>query len=306
MLSYVCFVLMTLMPGDPIELMITSNPHMSSDDLSRLRELYGLDRPSYIRYWQWISDLARGELGYSRTYRIPVMDLLGPRLLNTFYLSLSSLILAVIIAIPLGIWSAMRAGSWVDYLLNFFSSAGISMPSFWLGIVLILVFGLWLPIFPPGGTSTIGIETGSFWEVLSDRISYLVLPTLSLTFMQVGRFVRFTRSAMLETLQHDYIRTAKAKGLSSQRIVWHHAFRNALIPLITVMAMSFSSLFSGALITETVFAYQGVGKLIYESIRGNDFNVAMVAFMVSITMVLVFNLAADLLYGCADPRINYH
>lgn len=180
------------------------------------------------------------------------------------------------------------------------------MPSFWLGIVLIIVFGIWWPIFPPGGTSSIGIESGSSWDIFSDRLTYLVLPTLSLSIMQIGRFVRFTRSAMLETLRNDYIRTAKAKGLSESVIIWRHAFRNALIPLITVITLSFSSLFSGALITETVFAYQGVGKLVYESIRGNDFNVAMISFMISIAMVLAFNLIADLLYGLADPRISYH
>jgi peptide/nickel transport system permease protein len=234
------------------------------------------------------------------------MDLLGPRLINTFYLSMSSLLLALLIAIPLGIWAALHAGSKIDYGLSFLSSAGISMPSFWLGIVLIIVFGIWWPLFPPGGTSSIGIEDGTAWEIFVDRLSYLVLPTLSLTIMQMGRFVRFTRSSMLEALRHDYIRTAKAKSLSQSVILWRHAFRNALIPLITVITLSFSSLFSGALITETVFAYQGVGKLVYESIRGNDFNVAMVSFLISISMVLLFNLLADLLYAAADPRISYH
>ena len=305
-LSYVCFVLMALMPGDPVELMVTSNPRITAEDVTRLRNLYGLDKPSYVRYWNWAKQISQGDLGYSRTYRIPVMDLLGPRLINTFYLSLSSLLISLLIAIPLGLWTALRAGSPIDYFLSFFSSAGISMPSFWLGIVLIIVFGIWWPIFPPGGTSSIGIESSSSWDIFSDRLTYLVLPTLSLSIMQIGRFVRFTRSAMLETLRHDYIRTAKAKGLSESVIIWRHAFRNALIPLITVITLSFSSLFSGALITETVFAYQGVGKLVYESIRGNDFNVAMISFMISIAMVLAFNLIADLLYGLADPRISYH
>lgn len=250
---------MTLMPGDPVELMIQSNPKISASDVTRLRELYSLDKPSYVRYLHWAQQLSRGDLGFSRTYKVPVMDLLGPRLINTFYLSMSSLLLALLCAIPLGIWAALHAGSKIDYALSFLSSAGISMPSFWLGIVLIIVFGLWWPLFPPGGTSSIGIEDGTSWEIFADRLSYLVLPTLSLAIMQMGRFVRFTRSSMLEALRHDYIRTAKAKGLTAQTILWRHAFRNALIPLITVITLSFSSLFSGALITETVFAYQGVG-----------------------------------------------
>lgn len=306
LLSYVCFILMTLMPGDPIELMVTSNPRITAEDVARLRDLYGLDKPSYVRYWNWAKQISQGDLGFSRTYRVPVMDLLAPRLLNTFYLSLSSLLISLLLAIPLGVWTALRVGSPVDYFLNFFSSAGISMPSFWLGIVLIIVFGIWWPILPPSGTSSIGIESAGTWEIFSDRVTYLVLPTLSLAIMQTGRFVRFTRSSMLEALHQDYIRTAKAKGLAAPIVVWRHAFRNALIPLITVVTLSFSSLFSGALITETVFAYQGVGKLVYESIRGNDFNVAMIAFMISIAMVLIFNLIADLLYGVADPRISYH
>jgi peptide/nickel transport system permease protein len=304
-LSFFCYFLMTLMPGDPIDLMISSNPKITSADVERLRDLYGLNQPITTRYYNWISTILSGDLGYSRTYRIPVSELLGPRLMNTFYLSFASLILALFIAIPLGIWSALKAGSKVDYIVNFLAFAGISVPSFWLGIVLIIAFAVKFPILPAGGTMTVGIENADTWTIFKDRIVYLILPTLSLTYLQIGRFVRFTRSAMLEALRNDYIRTAKAKGLSRSRIIWLHAFRNALIPLITVVALSFSSLFSGALITETVFAYQGVGKLVYDSIIGNDFNVAMVTFLISVASVLGFNMIADLLYGIVDPRISY-
>lgn len=294
------------MPGDPVDMMISSNPKITSEDISRLRSLYGLDQPAYVRYYHWMTQILSGDLGYSRTYRIPVSELLGPRLINTFFLSFSSLILALLISLPLGMWSALKAGSKVDYIVNLFSFAGISVPSFWLGIVLIIAFAVKLPLLPAGGTFTIGIENdGNFAEIFLDRLKYLILPIASLCFLQIGRFVRFTRSAMLEALRNDYIRTAKAKGLSYQQIIWKHAFRNALIPLITIIALSFSSLFSGALITETVFAYQGVGKLVYESIIGNDFNVAMVSFMISVSMVLMFSLIADIFYGIADPRISY-
>lgn len=305
-LSFFCFYLMTLMPGDPVDLMVSSNPKMSSADVARLKTLYGLDQPVHTRYYHWVETIARGDLGYSRTYRIPVSELIGPRLMNTFYLSLLSLIVSLVISVPLGMWSALKAGRKVDYIINFFSFAGISVPSFWLAIVLIIAFAVKWPLFPAGGTFTVGMETADFFDMLKDRAWYLVLPTISLSYLQIGRFVRFTRSAMLEALRNDYIRTAKAKGLNSQTIIWRHAFRNALIPLITILALSFSSLFSGALITETVFAYQGVGKLVNESIIGNDYNVAMVAFMISVTMVLIFNLLADILYGVADPRISYN
>jgi peptide/nickel transport system permease protein len=305
LLSYVCFNLMTLMPGDPVDLMIQSNPKITSEDMVRLKALYGLDQPSYVRYLNWVKTIASGDLGYSRTYRIPVGELMGPKLWNTFYLSLASLLLSILVAVPLGVLSALRAGSKLDYWINFFAFAGISVPSFWLAIVLILIFAVQFKIFPAGGTFTIGMEDGPTWDVLQDRMKYLVLPTLSLAYLQIGRFLRYTRSAMLEAMRNDYIRTAKAKGLSYSRVVWQHGFRNALIPLITILALSFSSLFSGALITETVFAYQGVGKLVYDSIIGNDFNVAMVSFMISVSMVMIFNLVADVLYGVVDPRISY-
>ncbi len=304
-LSYLCFYLMTLMPGDPVDMMISSNPKITAEDVERLRKLYGLDQPAYTRYRHWVGDIISGDLGYSRTYRIPVQELLGPRLLNTFILSITSLCFAILLAVPAGVFSALRPGSRFDHFINFVSFAGISIPSFWLGIVCIILFAVWIPLFPAGGTQTIQGEATSFGFDILDRMKYLVLPVLSLSLQQIGRFARFTRSAMQEALRNDYIRTAKAKGLSEGAVVWRHGFRNALIPLITVLALSMSSIFSGAIITETVFAYQGVGKLTYDSIIGNDYNVAMVSFIISVTMVLLMNFIADILYGVADPRIRY-
>lgn len=304
-LSYVCFGMMSLMPGDPVDTMITSNPKITSADIERLKSLYGLDQPIYKRYLAWMSQAAQGDLGYSRQYRIPVTEIIGPNLMNTFWLAISSLILSIVIAIPLGVLSALRQGTKIDYIVNFFSFAGISIPSFWLAIILILTFSVALPIFPAGGTQTITTEPMSFFAYLADRAYYLVLPVLSLSIQQIGRFARFSRSAMLEALRNDFVRTAKAKGLNRRTVIWKHVFRNALIPLITILALSFSSVFSGAILTETVFAYQGVGKLVYDAINASDFNVAMVSFMISITMVLLANLIADLLYGVADPRITY-
>ncbi|MCX7978320.1 MAG: ABC transporter permease [Bdellovibrionaceae bacterium] len=305
LLSYVCFYIMTLMPGDPVEMMITSNPKITSEDIARLRELYGLDQPAWKRYLNWVIPITQGELGYSRTYRVPVTEIMGPRLWNTFVLSLSALIVSLLIAIPLGVYTALHPGGKLDYGLNFFSFAGISIPSFWLGIMLIIIFSVWLGWLPAGGTETIDLEGGPLVQTL-DRIKYLILPILSLSLQQTGRFIRFTRSAMLEAMRNDFIRTAKAKGLRRSVIIWRHGFRNALIPLITVIALSLSGLFSGAILTETVFAYQGVGKLVYDSIISNDFNVAMVSFVISVSMVLIMNLIADILYGFADPRISYH
>lgn len=305
MLSYVCFSLMALMPGDPVEMMIASNPKITAEDVVRLREFYGLDQPAWKRYGNWVGTLASGDLGYSRTYRVPVTELLGPRLWNTFILSMASLGLSLLISIPLGVMTALKPGGRLDTSLNLVSFVGISVPSFWLGIMLIIIFCVKLGWLPAGGTQTIGMEDASFLTMLGDRSIYLLLPVLSLSLQQIGRFMRFSRSAMLECLRLDFIRTAKAKGLPWKTVLWKHAFRNALIPLITIVALSLSSVFSGAILTETVFAYQGVGKLVYDSTIGNDFNVAMVSFMISISMVLLMNLVADILYGFADPRISY-
>ncbi|MFM6929221.1 MAG: ABC transporter permease [Bdellovibrio sp.] len=304
-LSYVVFCLMSLMPGDPVDMMVASNPKITSEDVARLKALYGLDQPIYKRYGNWITSLSQGDLGYSRTYRVPVQELMGPRLWNTFLLSAISLGLSVLIAVPLGVMSALKPGSKMDYFMNLFSFAGISIPSFWLAIVLIIIFAVKFPIFPAGGTQTIGADEVGFWADILDRSKYLVLPVLSLSIQQIGRFSRFTRSAMAEAMRNDFIRTARAKGLDRQVVIWKHGFRNALIPLITILALSISTLFSGALLTETVFAYQGVGKLVYDSIIGNDYNVAMISFVISVSMVLLMNLVADILYGFADPRIAY-
>ncbi len=304
-LSYVCFYLMSLMPGDPVDMMVASNPRITTEDVARLKSLYGLDQPVYKRYGAWMSSLLTGDLGYSRTYRVPVQELMGPRLFNTFLLSALALTFSLMLAIPLGVISALKPGSKTDYFMNMFSFAGISIPSFWLAIVLIIIFAVKFPIFPAGGTQSIGADGDGFWADFLDRSKYLVLPVLSLSIQQIGRFARFTRSAMLEAMRNDFIRTARAKGLPRSRVIWQHGFRNALIPLITILALSFSGLFSGAILTETVFAYQGVGKLVYDSIIGNDYNVAMISFVISVSMVLLMNLLADILYGFADPRISY-
>lgn len=299
-LSFFCYVLLTLMPGDPVELMIQSNPKITQEDVERLRSLYGLDQPVYLRYGNWMKSIVSGDLGFSRTYRVPVTELLLPRLKNTFTLSVLALVLSLLIAIPLGILAALKANQRIDYIIGFFSFGGISTPSFWLGLMLIILFAVKLQWLPASGTEPIGTSSSGFF----DRLPYLILPALTLSYISIGRFIRFTRSAMLESLKNDYIRTAIAKGLPRKTVIWKHAFRNALLSLITMVTLSFSGVFSGATITETVFAYQGVGKLVYDSILANDFNVAMVSFMISVSMVLIFSLVADLLYSWADPRIQ--
>ena len=292
------------MPGDPLDILISSNPKISSEDIQRLKKIYGLDQPGYVRYFKWLQNMLSGDLGYSRTYKIPVEDIVWSRILNTFYLSFAALLLSIFIAIPLGILSALKNETKVDYALNLLAFVGISIPSFFLAILLIIIFGVWLKWFPAGGTYTLG-EALSGWAAFKDRAYYLTLPVLSLTFLQVGSFVRYTRGAMLEVLKADFVKTARSKGLSPLVIILKHQFRNALLPIVTVIGVNFSFIFSGSIITETVFSYQGVGYLIYQAIIGNDYNLAMVSFMISVSMVLFMSLITDIIYAFLDPRISY-
>ena len=298
-MSFVIYALIGLMPGDPIDQMLTADPHLTAADAARLKALYGLDRPLAERYLAWARSALAGDFGYSRLYATPAVAALMPRLGNTALLMLSSFVLALAIALPLGAAAAQRPGSALDAAANLLSFAGMSIPPFWFALVLILVFAVALGWLPAGGVATIG-DGG-----VIDRARHLALPVATLTVASIGTYLRFMRAAMIEALRQDYVRTARAKGASEQRVVWGHAFRNALVPVITVVALSFGSLFSGALITETMFAYPGMGKLIYDAILGNDFNLALAGLLFATLVVLLSNLAADIAYAAADPRITY-
>lgn len=305
-LSAAAFGLMGLMPGDPLDIACQANPHCTPATLAQMQHTLGLDQPLYVRYGAWLNAAAHGDFGYSRTYRLPVGAVLGPRLVNTAVLGIASLMLSLLIAVPLGVFTSLRQNSRFDYGLNLAAFAGISMPSFWLGIVLIIVFAVKLKLLPAGGTETVGLDvplTGA--AAVFDRVRYLVLPTLSLSLLTIAYWVRFVRAKMLEVMRHDFVRTARAKGLPERRVVLRHALRNALIPLVTIVALGTSGVLSGAVITETVFSYQGVGKLIFDAVSGNDYNVAMCAFLIQAAMVLLMNLVADVAYALLDPRITY-
>jgi peptide/nickel transport system permease protein len=298
-MSFVIYALIGLMPGDPIDVMITSNPHLTAADAVRLKALYGLDRPLIERYWAWAQAALGGDFGYSRLYVRPALAVLAPRLGNTALLMGASFVLALGLALTLGIAAARRPGSSIDRAVNLMAFSFISVPSFWLALMLILVFAVALGVLPAGGIATVG-DGG--W---ADRARHLVLPVATLALASTGGHLRYVRAAMIETLRQDYIRTARAKGAGELRILLGHALRNALIPVITVVALSFGSLFSGALVTETMFAYPGMGKLIYDAVMGNDFNLALAGLLLATAMTLLANLAADIAYAAADPRISY-
>lgn len=298
-MSFVIYGLMGLMPGDPIDLMISADPKLTSEDAARLRELFGLDKSIFERYGNWLGAAVTGDFGYSRLFARPVLDILFPALANTVILIGISIGLSLLIGLPAGLIAALKPYSKLDYSINLIAFGGISMPAFWLALLLIILFAVTLGILPAGGTGE--LASGETWN----KAHFLILPVLTLVISSVGGHTRYMRAAMLETLRQDYIHTAKAKGAGQTRIVLVHALRNAMIPVVTIIALDFGFLFSGALVTETVFAYPGMGKLIFDSIMGNDFNLALVALLLATCVTLIGNLFADLAYAWLDPRISY-
>lgn len=297
-MSFVIYALIGLMPGDPLDIMLASTPGLTPEAVARLRAIYGLDQPLMLRYWHWLLAAFSGDLGYSRLHSVPVVRVLLPALWQTCKLMISSFVLSVAGAFALGIAAARRPGGLVDGLIGLVAFGGMSVPVFWLALMFILVFAVQLHWLPASGISTVG-EGGVF-----DLLRHLVLPVVTLSLATMGGFIRYVRASMIETLRMDHVRTARAKGASEARVVLIHAFRNALIPVVTIMALSFGTLFNGALITETMYAYPGMGKMIFDAIQGNDFNLALSGLLFATLVTLVSNLIADLAYGWLDPRIT--
>ena len=298
-MSFIIYGLIGLMPGDPIDIMVNSNPGYTAQDIARLRAQYGLDQPLTTRYWNWLQAAAVLDFGYSRTYSQPVMVVMVPALIQTAKLVGVSFVVFTVVALTLGVIAALAKGTALDRTINLLAFAGISVPVFFLALMLIYFFAVRLGWLPASGMFTIGGDGG-----LADSTKYLVLPVLTLTAAFAGRFTRFTRASMVEVLRMDYIRTARAKGAGRLRVVFKHALRNALIPVVTVLALSFGALLGGALITETMFAQRGMGKLIYDAIMGNDFNLALMGLLFATAATLVSNLLADIAYAWLDPRIS--
>lgn len=302
-MSLVVFLLIGLMPGDPIDLMVSADPTMNSEDAARLRAAYGLDKPLMERYATWLGQALQGNFGYSRSYGQSVITVLWPRLLNTLLLAGTAFVLSVAIALPLGIWAAAHPRSRTDYLINLLCFAGVSAPAFWLALLLITLFAVKLGWLPAGGMAD--IRPGTPWSTaLAQQLRHLALPVLTLTMVSLASYTRFMRGAMIEVLRQDYIRTARAKGASERVVLWRHAFSNALAPVLTILALSFGGLVSGALITETMFAWPGMGKAIYQAILENDYNVALFGLLIATAATIAGNLLADLAYAWVDPRVS--
>jgi peptide/nickel transport system permease protein len=299
LMSFVIYALIGLMPGDPIDLMRQADPRMSAADVARLKALYGIDQPLLARYLSWARLALAGDLGYSRLFAVPVWSALAAPLGNSLLLMGSSFVLALTLALALGTAAARRPNSRLDAAINLFCFAGVSLPTFWLALLLILIFAAGLGWLPASGVATAGVGD------LGDRLRHLVLPVATLTLASVGGYTRYVRVAMREALAQDHVRTARAKGAGEARIILHHALRTALVPVTTILALSFGGLVSGALVTETMFAYPGMGKLIFDAVMGNDYNLALAALLLATATTMLANLAADLAYGWLDPRVSY-
>jgi len=298
-ITFATFVLMQMLPGGPLAA-YENNPEISQDDIQRLRHEMGLDRPIPVQYWAWLKNFVRGDWGYSFVTKRPVLQEIWDRLPNTLYLTGFSLILALIIAIPAGIISATRQYSIFDHITTTLTYVGRSMPVYYSGLLLIIIFSIWLRWFPSGGMYTLGKGFS-----IIDSLRHLFLPVLSLSTLIAAKYVRFLRTSMLEVIHQDYIRTAAAKGLRNRIIIFKHAFRNAAIPLVTVVAIDLPVLFAGALFTETVYSWPGMGRLFVDSATRFDYSIVMGIVAAIAFLVVLSNLIADVIYGILDPRITY-
>ncbi len=304
--SVIIFLLVRLAPGGPLAA-AERNPNVTPEQLALLRHKYGLDQPLYIQYAKWMGQLMQGNLGESIKMHRPVGELIMERLPNTLLLVGAAFLVTVVIAIPVGIYSAIKQYSIADYVITTLTFIGQSIPIYWFGLVLILVFYVWLknpftggPIFPGGGMYSIDEQSN-----LLDRLWHLVLPVTMLSLAWIAWYSRFLRASMLEVIYSDYVRTARAKGLGERSVRYGHALKNAAIPLVTLIALDLPALFGGALFTEMVFSWPGMGRLFWDAARARDYPVLLAVVLINSVLIVAFNLLADLGYGFLDPRIRY-
>ncbi len=291
LVSVAVFAIMHALPGDPVQLMLSGaeSGSVTPERQEQLREEMGLNDPLPVQYGRFLGGAATGDLGTSVRLRQPVLDLILDRLGSTLALSLGGILFAVLIGVTTGVLAALKQGSWIDGFSRILAYAGVSLPLFWLGLLLILAFAFWLPWFPPAG---------------SQGIRSLVLPSLSLGLVSAGVIARLTRASLLEVLVQDYVRTAWAKGLPKRIVYLRHALRNALIPVLTMLGLQFGAMLAGAVVTETVFSRPGLGRLVVSAILWKDYPLVQGIVLFMATMYVVVNLGVDLLAAWLDPRIR--
>ncbi|KMM36817.1 nickel ABC transporter permease [Guptibacillus hwajinpoensis] len=294
-ISFLVFMSMHLAPGDPAS--IIGGPTATESDLAAIREELGLNRPVLTQYVDYIAGVLHGDLGYSFQNNQSVSSAIMTRFPQTFNLAIASMIVAILIGVPAGIISATKQNSWFDVSSTTVALAGISIPNFWLGAMLILIFSVQLQWLPVGGLSA------PFWTI--EGMKQLILPAITLGTASAAMIARMSRSTMLEVIRADYIRTARAKGVRKRAVTWVHALRNAMIPVITVIGLNFGFLLGGTIITEQVFAINGVGRLMIDAIAARDFPVVQGTVLLVATLFVVVNLIVDIVYAVIDPRISY-
>ncbi len=298
--SLVVFIIINLAPGDPIARL--EDPSISREDLERRYAAMGLDEPLMVRYANWLGDFVTGDFGYSMdSSRQPVADLLNARIMPTIYLTMGALLLSFLISIPIGILSATKQYSVFDYAATLFAFFGVSIPSFFFGLILLFVFALQLDLLPTGGFQDPTAATTTVFT----HLKHAILPVIALGYARAASLTRYMRSSMLEVVKEDYVRTARAKGLKERVVIYKHALRNALIPVITLLGLQVPLLFSGSVIIEEVFSWPGIGRLSVRAVWQRNYTVLMATTVIFAILVFIGNLIADMFYVLVDPRIKY-
>lgn len=297
-MSIVIFALMRLAPGNIVDIIFESAGYVNPADKKLLEEELGIDRPLVVQYLGWLGSILRGDLGKSYRYEVPAWQIIKPRIPISVELAILSLLVSVLLGVPTGVISAVRQDTRLDYILRIFSLAGLSMPSFWLGMVIILALVAWLAWIPP----MLYVPPG---QNLKLHLIQFLLPALAVGYRSSALLMRITRSAVLEVMREDYIRTAWAKGLREAVVVWRHALQNAILPVVTVIGIEFAFLIGGLVVTETVFNLPGVARYLVDAILWRDYPVVQNLVMFIAIVVILTNLFVDMLYGWLDPRVRY-
>src|SRR6476659_4281558 len=316
LISLLVFLLLHAAPGDPADLLLSDEA--SAADIAEARHRWGLDQPIYVQYIRFLANIMSGDLGMSFKYADPVISLIGERLPATVELAIASMLIALFAGIPLGVWAGAKPNSWADNLGSTFGFFGISMPSFWLGIMLILIVSGHFNWLPSSGRNTYGVTQGDasgFYIIKNlltgdlksawDGIKHIIMPAIALGTGMMGLVMRVTRSSVLEIMSEDYVRTARAKGLGENTVLWRHVLPNALVPVITVVGLELGTLLSGSIIVETVFAWPGSGSLLISAIQSRDYPLITGTVLTYTVAFVVINFAIDILYALVDPRIRF-
>jgi len=304
-ITLITFALAHVTPGGPTALQSNMNAKVSADSVAKLRALYDLDKPLHIQYLKWLKRMAKLDFGESFNDNRPVLDKIMEKIPNTLLLTGLSLFLILIIALPIGVYSAVKQNSIFDKVISVFTLVGYSMPTFWLALLLMMYFGVYLQILPVSGMRSPDAERFPLYLQIFDRIWHLILPVFVSAFGGLASLSRYARSSMLEVIRQDYIRTARAKGLPESKVINKHALRNALLPIVTILGLSLPGLISSGFIFETIFAWPGMGRLGFEATMSFDYTVVMGVVTIGAILTLMGNIIADITYALVDPRIKY-